>query len=432
MLRDHKVKIKRTENPSNINFENLEYTRIQKFFRWIFSLIFSTILIGASFLITAIIYSLTNTKSYDCPTEPIDPSASNIETEELRCYCNTLSLNIRFTGNNAQYCSQFRTEYLKKLGMIFFLTSLNLFLNMFIRICLKCVSYFQKYHTLIERFDSLLKKIYLPIFINTALITPLLYSNIYGFSPGLTLMSIFNKNSNKSDIFPDFTLSWFLKVAVSISTTIFINTFSPLTALLKDHLRFAYKKRKAQNSKSNKLRRKLLHPPEFPFCYRYAYCLMTVNMALFFEPLLPYSIMLCAVQLWISYFCNRKIFSNFTEKPAQFGSDLTRTALFITTIFTVVNSLVKIYAYGAEGTMPEELKFTSEIFNGFFEFFGFSCDGDGSQDDRFANEVKRRVCLNLGVSAFAGSQILVLSIFWIFKFLREKFCLGNGKTLAKG
>jgi hypothetical protein len=154
---------------------------------------------------------------------------------------------------------------------------------------------------------------------------------------------------------------------------------------------------------------------------------MTVNMALFFEPLLPYSIMLCAVQLWISYFCNRKIFSNFTEKPAQFGSDLTRTALFITTIFTVVNSLVKIYAYGAEGTMPEELKFTSEIFNGFFEFFGFSCDGDGSQDDRFANEVKRRVCLNLGVSAFAGSQI-----FWIFKFLREKFCLGNGKTLAKG
>lgn len=211
---------------------------------------------------------------------------------------------------NTTICEEFTQEYFFSI-LIGLAASFILYIaNFIIQTCQKLFAKFAKYHTYIEEYNSLLVKIYIPIFVNTALLIPLIYSDVFGLKPGEFLMKLYSKEG-EFETFNSLSLNWFLKVGTAVTTSMVVNIFAPMIGVVKQPILFGLKKIIVKGFSKRSQIVNYLKPANFGFHYRFAYALMTCSFCLIFEPILPYAPILSAFTLWLAYFSNKVRKRNF-------------------------------------------------------------------------------------------------------------------------
>lgn len=311
-VNNRKVKVLDPPDPSNINFENLEYNSFQKFIRRQLVNLISVLLIFTSFFVTTFVYSRTSSEgdSTRCETVLTKDEFNGLESpteSQIKCFCNSLPIDEQLKGEFSDTCKEYASSLffsiLVGVGASFILN----IANFIIQTCQKLFSKFAKYHTYIEEYNSLLTKIYIPIFVNTALLTPLIYSRILGIRPGAFLMKLYSGNDD-FETYNSLSLDWFLKVGVALTTSMTVNVFTPIIGILKNPLLFFFKKIFVRGITTKRRIIEYLKPAQFGFHYRSAYGLMICSFCLIFEPMLPFTPILCAGNLWLAYISNKVSF----------------------------------------------------------------------------------------------------------------------------
>ena len=316
MIKNRKAYIEDPQNPSNINFHNLEYGKWEKLFRMLIVLCISIVLLAFSLIFTAFIYANTNQDKV-CTDAPTTETIKNFQKadltkDQLRCFCNQLAAQERFS-DYSEYCEDFQTEYIQNLVISFLAGILTFIFNSAIRWSLKVLASFRKFHTVEEKYISLLSYIFPLIFFNTAIITLLIYTDFYGLKIGLVLMAIVNADSTESTVFNDLNLEWYAKVGVAVTFTMMINVIMSGFLTLKKYLHFKYQVLTARWCRDKNEVMDWLKPQIMKFHFRYAYSMLTAGMALIYEPMMPYFMVLGAATLWIQFLAAKvvKKFKNF-------------------------------------------------------------------------------------------------------------------------
>lgn len=308
MVRGKLVDVVPPPNPSNINFENLEFTKFEKWKRRSLASLVSFVLILSSLFITTLIYSKTSDYNSIKNCELISSEAyRKIEeptSAETNCFCSKLPLKQQLEGEFSNACKSYANQYIISL-FIGFVASLILYIaNFIIQKCQKLFSKFAKYHKYIEEYNSLMSKIFIPIFFNTVLLTPLIHTNFFGVRPGAVMLDTFS-NGDQFESFSTLSFDWFMVVGAAVTTSMIVNVFTPLIGILKNPFVLWLKKKLARKFDNRRDIINYFKPGPFEFHYRYAYGLMSCGFCLIFEPILPYSTILCAGTLWMAYLSNK-------------------------------------------------------------------------------------------------------------------------------
>ena len=168
------------------------------------------------------IYAKTNSEAQDCSNQPENFLALPAPTAaQTSCYCESLKLNQRYSSENENICKNFNKEFLKNQAIVIFFGVISVSINSVIRLALKLVSKIRRYYTCVEEFNSMLKQFFLPIFINSVIVIPVLYGDIFGLKIGEILTQIFvSTESSNYKAFKDFSPEWFKKVGAAIPLTL--------------------------------------------------------------------------------------------------------------------------------------------------------------------------------------------------------------------
>ena len=299
------------ENPSNINFEFLEVNSFDHYFRTFVVSIISTLMIMISFSITAIIAGIIYKEDPNCSkqmsfsqyTQALEdfPGDSENLTE---CYCFQLPYSEMLAPENKKACPNNLRNLIFFSFMSFVASSVAYLCNYSIQYFLKKLIRFQRFKSYTKEINSMLNRQFIPVLSNTALVTPLIYSNIRGFEPGSVILKLV-RNSQSLETYNTIDSSWFEQVGLAMTFILSFNMIAPVIGLIQKKLRLCIKKILLQKKKTKVKIWKGLLPSPFAFHYRYAYGLMTVGVCLLYEPLMPYATFFGAISLWVSVYINK-------------------------------------------------------------------------------------------------------------------------------
>ena len=127
-----------------------------------------------------------------CPTTSITYTQLNKNDEVmLNCYCSTLDWKTLLTdSDNRSTCYTYMVKASIRYSLSIASGFVIVFVNFLLKVILIKLGRFERYETLTEETFSSLTKIFVSMFINTAIITLIMHADIFGFIPAVSLSNI--------------------------------------------------------------------------------------------------------------------------------------------------------------------------------------------------------------------------------------------------
>ena len=301
-----------SDNPLNINYENLEYTSRQKFWRSVLVMLISAGLILFALGMSIMMFAYTRTStSLPCEQtytqEEYDALAeSNDITEEVtRCYCNTLKPNQQLEDKR---CTEIVNKRIRASIITFLVGCITFMTNFVLKWVMTKLTKYQKFYTKSEEIASFTSKLFISLFINTAIIQLLANADIFGLQPSIIFYRLFLIDSEEaeSSILKDFTKSWYMRVGSAISNTMIVNIFSPqVTSVIITFATLWIKKWAVRRKFFKGNVEKTLQPLTFEIHYRYSYIMMTIFTSMMYVSMMPYLIIFAFFTIFLSYYCHK-------------------------------------------------------------------------------------------------------------------------------
>lgn len=173
------------------------------------------------------------TSSQDCPVTKFtraEATANGASDYTINCYCLSLSLDTIY--NDAELktlCTDTIKEYFFTIGFSIAIAVAISLVNFLLKIVINALSSFSRYRTVTNQTLSSMTKLFVAMFVNSAIISLLLSANIYSFVPARefsTNVLVFVSQSN-TKYYADFDREWYISVGTKIMYTCISLMISP-------------------------------------------------------------------------------------------------------------------------------------------------------------------------------------------------------------
>ncbi|OMJ91384.1 hypothetical protein SteCoe_6064 [Stentor coeruleus] len=356
---NYKVKTTNPLNPSDILWENMEYTYFDLLKVRIPIFILTITIILLSFMIIYVIKSYYNSipTNDDCkkiliPEMGIN-SAQNVlkSQKEIDCYCKQQNLdNLISDSRLADYCSNYIESYYT-LSLINFTVSFCIVIvNYILRIVIGILSKYERFRGKTEKQNYILGSMFLLTFFNTALTTLLVNSDLGS--------SMFGLKGKYSDI----TREWYDDVGYTITVTMAVSIFSPHLVNLFLLYPIGIIKRKLfyRCFKSQYKLNKFFRGPRFEISHNIAQILVVIFTSYFYSSGMPFLNMICFVALFICYWCNKILILRHYRTPPIYSYNLNTRIIYLLPFIVVFHCCFSAIVYGSSEIFPSSFKIDDE------------------------------------------------------------------------
>lgn len=361
--RTFRLDIKQAPDPSDIIWENIEYSYLIVLRSRILILILNSLIILLSFTVIYIIrlYYYTAPSSTTCKDVTVsgDLALSEAEkvytsTPDINCYCKQQSINDLLTSSGLQsLCS----NYLESLSSNIFINlvvSVSIVsINLLLKSTIRYLSKYEKFSTKTEKSIAIFHRVFLSMFINTAVSTFIVNTN---FS---------SKDSNiPQGRYQDLDRNWYNDVGVSLTVTMIISMFSPhaFNLLIWNPIgmlkrKCCYKRFKSQHKLNN-----LFKGPNFYISNSLSQIMTTVFANYMYSSGMPFLNVICFITLILSYWCNKYLLLRYYRRPPQYTDNINSILVRYLPCAVLLHSVIGLYAYGSAEIFPTGYTF-STVYN---------------------------------------------------------------------
>ena len=359
----YRLRVSIPSDPSNINWENLEYSSCKRFFRII--LVWLTVLIIIIISI-AIIYNLrtiddilpSSTVCYNL--HGANPNVSLIEAKnlyttdtEIYCYCYFISIETILNNSDlTDYCNAYIRDRSLAL-MAKFLTCIGVaFTNYMIKIIFRALSRFEKIVSKSQERLKLMTKVFIGMFINTTFV--ILIVN-FDFSSLGSLSYLPLKEYIFNGKYDDFTRDWYTQVGYILTMNMIVSVFSPHIINLiiiypcgKCKRKFCLNKCLTQAELN-----KRFQPAEFDIATRYSQILNVIYCSFIFSSGIPLLNLTVFATFFILFWTDKFLIINHYAKPPRYSSEINNRFISILPFAAIFHNCFAIYMYGTSDIFPE-------------------------------------------------------------------------------
>ena len=190
-LKNH-FSVKVPDSPSNILWENIDCTSREKRKKILISSLIVVVLIFMTFLIVMGATIVQGINPSLCDSKTIN--FSNLDTNNelmVDCFCSNLDWKT-FINNSEErsLCYSYMIKATVRYGLSIASGFVIVFVNYLLKTILIFLGKYERYGSITEETFSSLTKIFVAMFINTAIITLVMHANIFGFIPAVSLSNI--------------------------------------------------------------------------------------------------------------------------------------------------------------------------------------------------------------------------------------------------
>lgn len=413
----HKIKFKTPDHPRNIYWENLEYSENSRRIKVLLFIVLSFLILVLSIVINMLLTALATSKTEDCGTSIITKdqmvnAADDQKQKYAYCYCSSLSISTILNDSvNYKYCYPFYLNQIEQRGINFAIAIAVVFINKIIDyINIKLTAYV-RYSSKAEVVKKRILFSYIIQYINTAFVSYLIYSEIFGIS----VVNVFNKFCRKDilkiDAFiVDVDRRWYTIIGPRIISPMIIAMFLPhitdfLIALLYAWLR----NRQGRKAPTTSKYIKAMLPPEFAFDLKYSSILKNIFVVLTFGTGMPILYFFLVVIFASAFILHKYTLLRISKLPPLYSSDVVMSVVNLLPFAIILHALFGIYMLSSDDVFPESISWSMGLFS----------IETSSTNRTFIQSVLHRGLKCLPYSILLGIIIIVFlfenSIFWFCK-----------------
>ena len=340
----YKLQAFQASEPSDIIWENLEVGKFSRFVRFIISLFLTLLVLIASI---ALIYYVRTSQSKipddsECSTVDISQPGDSDSSLQTLCYCQ-YQIEIDIIKKSPITCSIYQ-QYLAYALIMKFLSSFGIIImNLLLEGLMRKISYFERPVSKSQIQNKIFKKVFILMFINTAILTYLVNLSI----PSLSQYILGGK-------FNDFTRDWYLHVGNLILIIMIISLGLPHLIFLLIAYPFGMMKRKyCYKSKKSQYELNIFFlGPEFDIATRSSQIMNIVFTCYLYSSGLPILNCICFIFLIIIYYTDRCLVLRHYRSPPHYDQDMYLTSLKLLTVAVIMHCGAAIYMYGSTDIFP--------------------------------------------------------------------------------
>jgi Cytosolic domain of 10TM putative phosphate transporter/Calcium-dependent channel, 7TM region, putative phosphate len=357
----YKLKVKKTSDPSDINWENLEYSSCKRFLRKIIAILIAILILIVSIVIVYLLKSFDGNLPDDdtCLIQqkintslPLSQAKATYTTNTQEyCYCKFIGFYTILSNSDLRsYC----TYYVEKrtyVTILKILASFSItFINFALKVAFRFLSRFEKVKSRSEQAVSIMRKVFIASFINTSLIVLVLNVD---FS-GLGIIGYIPENGK----FTDLTRAWYTKVGSTITMTMVISTvFSSMTNLLVFYPLGACKRKFnrmccCKKYKTQKEINLAFKGPDFDIVTRYSQVLNITFTSLLYSSGIPLLNVTCFFTFFVLYWVDKFLILRHYSKPHRLSQELNNSFKSLLPYAAVFHCGFSIWIVGTNDIFP--------------------------------------------------------------------------------
>lgn len=418
----HKLNVTFTSEPSNINWENLEYSPCKRFLRQIFAVIIACIVLVATIVVVYLMRSFDDglPSNEKCITDyQINKSysldkAENLYTSDNQkyCYCSLQTFqDVLSVSSLRSYCSYYIQQRTYGITIRFLVCAGVVMINFFLKILFRILGRFEHVVSKSKEQVKIMTKVFVAMFINTALIVLVVNANFssIGFFGTLPFgQYIFNSK------FSDFTRDWYIQVGSTLTITMIVSVFSPhMLNFILFYPRGGCKRMCYKGYKTQKEINAAFTGPEFDIATRYSQILNVVFSSMLYSGGIPLLNATCCATMFALYWTDKFLVLRHYSRPPRYSQELNDRFLAILPLAAILHSGFSLYMLGTEDIFPER----------FYTEGGFLYSYQNSIYDRIVS-ISGLIYLGM-IAVSLGAFLYITSSNWFFS------CSFKGKKSAK-
>ena len=357
----YRLLVKPTTEPSDIIWENLEISHCKRVQRRILAIIITVAIMLASI---AIVYTLKSYKAsipntHDCKTLSINGSLSLGEAEtdyttadQKYCYCKQLTIyDLAKSSDVISFCRQY-LEVQSLIAMSKFMGSAGvIIINLILKVILTRLSVFERTSTETKQRVQTMTRVFIALFINTAILTLLANANLQGnyvLDHIPYSQHLFNGN------YSDFSREWYFDVGSIITATMIVNALSPHFFNLLIWFPIGCIKRKCcwRCYKSQISLNSVFAGPEFNIATKTSQILTTVFSCFLYSGGMPLLNVICFLTLFSIYWIDKTLILRHYRRPPFYSHALNKRLVTFLPLAVAFHCAFSLYMYGASDIFP--------------------------------------------------------------------------------
>jgi hypothetical protein len=275
-------------------------------------------------------------------------------------YCLSQSLSSFTDQTILTLCS----DYLRRFVIM---TSINLgvsvtivVLNVVLRLLVTQYGKIRRYLGHSELLKSRSLGIFLAVFLNTFVLTIILYSNFWGFSFSTQTVKLLEDTNLRQFITPinvysDLERNWYIGVGYELTVLWIISTFSPhMIELLLVPLMNCWRERKAGQAQLQEDMNANSIGPEFDLSVYLSDVLQYMCISFVLASLMPHMAVLGLVGFVLKYWVYKYLLLRYNKRPPSLDHRVIQTTFFVIPFTIVLHVMLAIWGLGYTGVFPIE------------------------------------------------------------------------------
>ncbi|KAH9129907.1 hypothetical protein AeMF1_000070 [Aphanomyces euteiches] len=436
--------IQTAPDPTDIIWENLDYTLFNRTMRIIVVNVIALSLLCLSFIVIYVAKVKKNdlTQKYgapvSCPAEGVsqwdviqEQTSGSGDQTMVMCFCKAAllqtslkeAMNIEFvdrrTGSSQKYCDTWGTQYLEINALMVASVWIVVIINACLTPILRLLVLKQKSHTRSGVVVATVYKIFIAQFFNTALIVLLLNANmddVMSDGAGATIAG-FKLFSGK---YSDFSVNWYNDIGISLMLTMIINMVSPhadvfITYVIMEMKRFIDRGFSFDFSITRQDTQRdleaLYRGPEFDLASRYSVVMNTIFITLLFSSGMPLMLLIGLFSMIITYWTDKFTFLRVVRSPPQYDGKIATAAGNLLPWAILLHALFGIWMYS-----------NTQIFDA-IDFNISGLNSLNNQLKRGGRIVSRAITMPSGVmfALLVAIVVLALARLIVFRYFASAF-----------
>ncbi|DBA00720.1 TPA: LOW QUALITY PROTEIN: hypothetical protein N0F65_001191 [Lagenidium giganteum] len=379
-LHNKRLHFRRAPDPTDIVWENLQYSAISRFMRQIFT---TLVTLGVLFMSFIIIFLAKLQKSklereFGRPsTCPVNVTSAQVVEDELNkidglvpykalveCFCKAKLSSESFTKmkeevfwnprnqTNELYCDTWSTSFLRTQGLSVLSVLIVVFVNFALARIITWLVAIERHHTESGQIVSRVVKVFISQFFNTAILMIVINANMnYFMADKVINVSSFQILNGK---YSDFTPTWYSDVGVALILTMIINTFSPHVFVIIQYLSqkgsrcwdrgCSFDKSMTKQVTQRDLEA-LYRGPKFDLASRYSQILTTIFITYLFSAGMPLLNYVGLLALIITYWADKFTFLRIARSPPLYDGKIASATGSLLPYAVLLHSLVAMWMY---------------------------------------------------------------------------------------
>ncbi|CAI2374106.1 unnamed protein product [Moneuplotes crassus] len=387
-LDKYQIKCKYADDPVNINWDNLEVSRLENFWRSALTIAFAACLLFITFLVVYAMRSFLN--SLADPDNCGNYELFNTNTvdrgneEAVTCVCiNEGFISVLFDTSKHDVCGNYIRDYILRTVITISVSFIVSMINFMIKIVFRTLAKFERYKSLTHETGSIFRKLFVSIFINMAILLLLINANFQSIkfvkdvSDWLPIGGELFFNGRYDDLSREWYPRVGLAFCVLILSTIFSNLFS---SGMWEGIRWYKRTIKAKRQILQCDMNVNMLGGVFEMDAKYGMSLALIFLAHLYFGAIPLLCPIMSIYFFVQFWLDKLYITKFARKPPHYQKNLHNTMISIIPYSTFLHCAFSLWAYGNPEIWPSKVE--ARVENGITRYY----PEDRSFSERIFNE----------------------------------------------